>query len=146
MNVAEETPRLTEAQFLRQVTELATLRGWLYVHFRPAMTTKGWRTPVSGPLGAGWPDLVLLRQRRLIFAELKAERGRLSEQQASVMEALGALMFEYPEVPEDFPIPRQRSYLDGVFHGLDKALVEAPKIEVCIWRPADWTLIEETLR
>ena len=38
----------------------------------------------------GWPDLALARRRdrRLIFAELKSERGHLSPRQAAVIELL----------------------------------------------------------
>lgn len=61
---------MTEAQFQQQVTELAEWRGWGWAHFRPARTEKGWRTPVSGPLGGGHADLLLVRDR-VVFAELK---------------------------------------------------------------------------
>jgi len=84
---------VTEADFLRQVTELATLLRWEWVHFRPAMTTKGWRTPVSGPLGKGWPDLVLVRRGRIVFAELKADKGRTSPDQDWVHHVLAGAGF-----------------------------------------------------
>jgi hypothetical protein len=50
-------PPITEAAFLRQVLDLAKLRGWRTAHFRPAQTSRGWRTAVQGD-GAGFPDLV----------------------------------------------------------------------------------------
>ena len=74
----------TEAEFQRWLTELAEVLGWTHVHFRPAMTSKGYRTPVSGPLGKGWPDLVLVRER-IIFAELKSEKGKVSLEQDYVL-------------------------------------------------------------
>lgn len=88
--------KLSEADFMRQVTELAELLGWGWAHFRPAQTAKGWRTPVSGPLGAGWPDLVLVREkdRRLIFAELKADKGRVSPVQNDVLVTLARLQID----------------------------------------------------
>ena len=56
--------------------------------FRPAMNANGhWMTPVSGPLGVGFPDLVLARDR-VIFAELKAEGAHLSPPQRAVRESL----------------------------------------------------------
>lgn len=81
---------MTEAEFQRQVTEVAELLGWSWAHFRPAQTARGWRTPVSGPLGQGWPDLMLVRARdhRFMLVELKADKGKLSSHQASVHEAL----------------------------------------------------------
>jgi hypothetical protein len=63
-------PPITEAAFLRQVLDLAKLRGWRTAHFRPAQTSRGWRTAVQGD-GAGFPDLVLLRGGHMIVAEVK---------------------------------------------------------------------------
>ena len=69
---------VTEREWQGQVTQAAEMLGWTWCHFRPAMTTKGWRTPVSGPMGAGFPDLILCRGDRLIMAELKSQDGRLT--------------------------------------------------------------------
>jgi len=88
MAETHKQPPLTEAQWQRQVTQLAELFGWTWAHFRPAMTSKGWRTPVSGPMGAGFPDLVLVRGGRLIFAELKRQAAVLSIDQQRVVTAL----------------------------------------------------------
>ncbi|MCI0542945.1 MAG: hypothetical protein L0Z49_00695 [Actinobacteria bacterium] len=48
----------------------AMVRGWRVCHFRPATTRDGWRTAVQGH--PGFPDLVLARRGRVVFAELKA--------------------------------------------------------------------------
>jgi len=111
---------MTEADLQRLVTDMATILGWSYVHFRPAQTKRGWRTPVEGPLGAGWPDLVLLRvrDRRLIFAELKREGGTLSADQAAVLAGLEAVA--------------GKQYYDDGWPG-------PPRIEVVVWRPSDLT-------
>jgi VRR-NUC domain-containing protein len=79
-------PALTEAQFMEQVAQLAELRGWSWAHFRPARTAKGWRTPVSGPLGKGWPDLFLIRHRdqKFMGVELKVDGGRQTSEQEEV--------------------------------------------------------------
>jgi hypothetical protein len=79
---------ITETEFQRQVTDLAEILGWQWVHFRPAQTSRGWRTPVSGPLGKGWPDLLLVRHGRFVFAELKAGKGRTTLDQETVMHVL----------------------------------------------------------
>lgn len=67
--------RLTGSDLQRQITDLAAMYGWLSVHFRPAQTARGWRTPVEGPLGRGWPDLVLVNpiRRRTMAVEVKRE-------------------------------------------------------------------------
>lgn len=71
---------MTERQLQGAVIDCARLLGWRVAHFRPAKTAKGWRTPVEAD-GAGWPDLTLIRDGYLIFAELKAATGRLSADQ-----------------------------------------------------------------
>jgi hypothetical protein len=78
---------VSELDFQRQVIELARLFRWRVAHFRAAKTSKGWRTPVQAD-GAGFPDLCLVRDR-IVFAELKAERGRLSPDQAAWLDAIG---------------------------------------------------------
>ena len=53
-------PKLTEKQFMAQVIQLAKLRRWMVYHtFDSRRSTEG------------FPDLVLLRDSRLIVAELK---------------------------------------------------------------------------
>ena len=82
----------TEAQFTDQLIEVGRLLGYKVAHFRPAKTSRGWRTPVSGD-GAGWPDLTFAKPGRLIFAELKSKVGKLSPEQTdwlALLEATGA--------------------------------------------------------
>ena len=77
---------MREADVQRLITDAAELYGWQWVHFRPAQTSKGWRTPVSGPLGIGWPDLVLVRERdhRVLLVEVKGASGRVRPEQDAV--------------------------------------------------------------
>ena len=63
-------PPITEAQFQSQILEACRLFHWRTAHFRAARTAHGWRTAVSGD-GLGFPDLVAVRGRRLLVAELK---------------------------------------------------------------------------
>lgn len=81
---------MTEAHFQEQIIALARLEGWLIMHTRPARTATGRIiTPIQGD--PGFPDLVLARQGRIIFAELKSTRGRLSDDQTRWLdELLGA--------------------------------------------------------
>ena len=108
---------MTEAEFQRQVIQLATLFGWRVHHVRPArVRVRGkdtYRTPVQGH--KGFPDLVLARRGRVIFAELKTGRGRLSEDQILWRDAMsGGQAAEYAGWK--------------------------------IWRPMDWAHIERILR
>jgi hypothetical protein len=77
---------LTEDDLKATVIGMAQSFGWRVAHFRPARTEKGWRTPVEAD-GKGWPDLVLVRDR-VIYAELKSARGRVSPDQEAWMSAL----------------------------------------------------------
>lgn len=81
---------LTEAKFLKMVLDLAKLRGWRTAHFRPAKTSKGWRTAVQGD-GRGFPDLILIRDRVMVVAELKVGRGQLTEEQKVWLAAFARL-------------------------------------------------------
>jgi hypothetical protein len=80
---------MTEAQWQAQVVQLAELYGWAYLHIRPARIRDRHLTPVAGALGPGWPDLVLVRER-VVYAELKADRGTISGVQHAVHAALRA--------------------------------------------------------
>ena len=92
---------VTERVWMRQVTDLAEMLGWSWAHFRPAQTSKGWRTPVSGPMGAGFPDLILCRGDRIIAAELKSQDGRLTPAQRVVLDTIGRAVPTYIWRPAD---------------------------------------------
>lgn len=79
-----------ESDFQAQVIEAAEVYlGWRVVHFRPARTKHGWRTPVSGSLGKGWPDLIMAKGDRLLAVELKGnDKAEMTEEQRDVMEVL----------------------------------------------------------
>lgn len=89
-----KAPALTEAQFQAAVLEMAKLGGWTVAHFRPAKTSKGWRTPVAAD-GKGFPDLVLAHETRgrVLYRELKRDGGKLRPEQerwGAVLTAAGA--------------------------------------------------------
>jgi hypothetical protein len=92
---------MTEDDFLESIIDLAHVYGWKVFHARAARTGKGWRTPVQGD-GAGFPDLVLVRER-VIFAELKTDKGKLSELQEDWTLALNTAVQEvYVWHPSDW--------------------------------------------
>lgn len=77
----------SEAQFQKAVIDLAHRLGWRVAHFRPAMNKRGqWMTAVQAD-GAGFPDLVLARDR-IVFVELKAPGKQLSNAQVEWAEAI----------------------------------------------------------
>lgn len=115
MTVREKAPPLTEKDFQRQVVALAKILGWRVYH--PFLSKWSER---------GFPDLTMVRarDRRLLFAELKAERGVVSEAQA---EWLGLLT-------------------EVAYGGFDDPSGHGPDVDVFVWRPSDWEQIEGVLR
>lgn len=95
---------VTEAQWQEQVVEYAHLRGWRVAHFRAAQTAKGRHMTAVAYDGAGFPDLVLARNGKVLFAELKRETGRVSvAQQAWIDELTGvATVHVYVWRPSDW--------------------------------------------
>lgn len=77
--------QVKEEDFQQQIIEYAHLRGWKVAHFRPARMQDDedgeevWRTPVQAD-GKGFFDLVLTRER-VVWMEVKSEKGRLSKDQ-----------------------------------------------------------------
>ena len=76
---AELLAAMPERELQREVAELAKLFGWLAYHT--------WRSDHSP---AGFPDLVLVRGDRIIFAELKAKGNVPTEAQMGWLIALQA--------------------------------------------------------
>lgn len=82
------TPPLSEAQWQQRVMDTARAAGWLVVHFRPAMTRGGrWVTPMTGD--AGFPDLVLAKDGRVLLAELKRDSEKPTPAQNAWLAAAG---------------------------------------------------------
>lgn len=120
--------RMTEKQFQDKVVAYAILNGWLVHHVKPGMTGRGqWLTNVQGH--PGFPDLVLAHPGRwdinpargpvrpqIMFAELKAAKGRTSEAQKKWLQTL------------------------------DEISVLTTGVYVEVWRPSDWPRIEQLLK
>lgn len=106
---------LSEAQFTSQVVELARLGGWLRYH-----------THRSKHSASGFPDEVLVRGPRLIFAELKTE-AKTSKPSVKQQEWLDALAVVAEGVRDVLP------YADDYIGGHP----DPPSVEVYLWRPRD---------
>ena len=72
-----QLPPISEKTFAAQVVALAKLLGW-----------RLYRTFCSIHSLSGFPDLCLTRHGRLLFAELKSDRGELTPPQMSWIHAL----------------------------------------------------------
>ncbi len=73
---------VTEKQFAEQVVDLARVCHWKIHHDRG-----DYRNCIAGD--AGFPDYVLVRRGRVIFAELKSEAGKLTKNQLEWVAELG---------------------------------------------------------
>ncbi len=71
------TLAMSEAAWQTMITDYATLTGWRWHHQRLSKQSR-----------PGWPDLTLCRSSRLIFAELKTERGTVRPEQTAWLHAL----------------------------------------------------------
>ena len=133
-------PPESEAEFLAKILELARAFGWLVYHARPAMTSRMnkqgkavWVTPLQGD--PGFPDLIIARvlykeqkerqfepaEARLIIAEVKSEKGRLSN---------------YQKAWFDFLIPCSHFIICKM----------SPVPEIYLWQPSDLAEIAKLLR
>lgn len=69
--------KCSETELQRQIVDLAkAFKWWVYHTYDSRKSTPG------------FPDLVLIRPPRVIFAELKSDAGRLTAEQANVLELL----------------------------------------------------------
>lgn len=80
----------SERQFQHAIIEFAGLQGWKTSHFndsRRQVVRRGVSHWIGDASAAGFPDLVLCRER-LVMAELKTEKGRLTDKQRAWLQAL----------------------------------------------------------
>jgi hypothetical protein len=87
------TLTITEKDFQRQVLDLAAIYRWA-----------SWHPFLSKWSARGFPDLVLVRPPRVVFAELKRHRARTTEAQREWLDLLEACpgVETYLWYPADF--------------------------------------------
>lgn len=95
-----------------------------------ALGWRGYHTHRSQHSPAGWPDLALVRRGRLILAELKTERGKVTPEQAAWIDDL------------------ERVRDDSRADALTARRANDPVLGVYVWRPRDYLdgTIERILR
>lgn len=101
----------SEAEFQSNVIEMASALGWRHYHTHDSRRSPG-----------GFPDLVLVRRGRLVFAELKRVNERLRDDQREWIEDI--------------------AYAERIV-GLSSS--QRP-LQVYVWRPCDMDEIEGVLR
>lgn len=89
---------MSEAALQSAIIELAHALGYICAHFRPALMKIGgtltYRTPVAAD-GKGYPDLNLLKAGRVIYIEVKSEKGKQSPEQLRWEEMIRASGAEF---------------------------------------------------
>lgn len=85
-------PDITHEEFDHLFYQVAHGFGWRAAHFRPAQTSKGYRTPVSGD-GKGFLDWLCVRDR-LVVIELKTKKDKLRPDQEEWKAAWEAIKAE----------------------------------------------------
>ena len=100
---------MTEAEFTDDLLKWAKVYGWRRFHVRGNT-----RRLIQGDVG--FPDLVLVRPPRLIFAELKVGKNKVTPEQQAWLNALQECEVE----PYGMP---------------------GPSAEIYTWRPEDWSQI-----
>ena len=88
---------MREASLQANIVELASLLGWRVMHVGDSRRS----------IGAGWPDLVMVRPPRVLVFELKREGRYPTATQRDWLAALGAC----PGVESG--VWRPRDWLDG---------------------------------
>lgn len=78
--VSRECPFSNEADFQAALVKVAKQLGWLAYHTRFSIDSE-----------PGFPDLVMLRGDRLIFAELKGPRGIVQREQQAWLDKLSGV-------------------------------------------------------
>ena len=99
---------VTEAAFQDTVIKFAEFFRWYVYHTHDSRRSQ-----------PGFPDLVLVRNGQIIFAELKSARGRVSADQQGWINELERCAWE---------------------------VGNANLLRVAVWRPANWPEIERVLR
>jgi hypothetical protein len=114
--------QMSEADLQTMVIKVAKVYDWKVSHFRGVRVQRAnggfyYQTPVQAD-GAGFPDLVLVRPPRLIFMELKSEKGKLSDAQQIWIDLL------------------KKCYFKGI----------VSPVEVYVFKPSQWDEIEIVLK
>ena len=91
---------MTEAEWQKQVLKSAHTLGWQSMHI--GRTGKHQAVGAKGTLGTGWPDLVLVKGGRIIFAELKGPDGVTTPEQKQVLSLLSNVGECHIWRPSDF--------------------------------------------
>lgn len=133
--------KISERDFASQVEDLLRRFQWRFMHIKPAMTGKGAWVSRMNKEGTGWLDYLALRPPRVVVAELKDDKTRLTPDQQEwwdLWEGCQRVVMNQP-----LTMKGNMATLDMTMTGL-MPLITIP--ELYLWRPSMINEIAEILR
>lgn len=130
---------MAEHVWQRKVEGVARFYGWRVFHApdnKPMATNRG--RAGRQRITPGFPDLMLLRGPVIIFAELKADKGRIDPEQHAWLDALGVVGGAISNLALE-------AYGDARLEGFGPPLPELPAVHAFVWRPRDVEVVNLTL-
>lgn len=127
---------VTETELTDAILEAAAALGWLCYHARPARTDQGWRTAAQGNGAKGLPDLLMVKGRRMVAAELKDKKGKLTVEQGYWLARLG-------DTPVETYVWRPCDWEMGV---VERILRREPVTGECVYCSEPGTSVPATCR
>lgn len=71
---------MTEKELQSAIVDVLDAYGWRFAHFRPAQAQSGnWMTAMQGHIG--YPDITAVKGVKILFIELKSEKGKVRPEQ-----------------------------------------------------------------
>jgi hypothetical protein len=91
--IMDGKPVISEKVFQEQVRKAAIINGWRYYHTWSSMHS-----------AQGFPDICMVRDKRLIFCELKSAKGKVTVEQEAWLKSLACIpnVEVYTLRPDDF--------------------------------------------
>jgi len=95
----------------KRITDALELYQWLWCHFRPAYTAKGYRTAIEGH--KGFPDIVAVKYGLMLLIEVKRDKGRLSPEQEVWLQRLAEVSLNTDDGEAEAGPPVQYWFCDS---------------------------------
>ena len=130
------TKQISETAFASQVEDLLRRFQWRFMHMKPAMFRDGTWSSRMNEEGKGFPDYcaVHAEKKRLLFAELKDQYSKPSDEQGQWLEDLRECVRQITYTPIELGKRQTANQITLV-----------PSYEVYLWRPSDVEEIAEIL-
>lgn len=100
---------ISEKAYQKQITDLATMYGWRWVHFGDSRNTNKHGQQFGDKNAAGFPDLLCIRPPEMVVIEVKRELGKTKPNQDEWLADFAASGIDaYVSRPSNFDEVRER--------------------------------------